>query len=231
MGCLNKPITIPTGQDGNSVTIAFASDSSGSNFSYTPDSSRPYIAFVSKKGTVSTSDFDNWVKYIGTDGTDGEDGISISNVYVSDGKTAIGGTVYTENSVIILLSNGSYVNAGEISLPTQAWTNLTLVNSWTAVSGYTPQYLISNGWIYLRGALNNSSATSQVFAYLTMGLTNEVRVTISDSDATTPVFSRFIYGPQTAGIPSTIANSLNIVEYSNGNGVWNLDTVAPISIR
>jgi hypothetical protein len=52
----------------------------------------------------------------GLPGTNGTNGISVTSATVSDGATAIGGTVYAENTLVIGLSNSTYVNAGLINV-------------------------------------------------------------------------------------------------------------------
>jgi len=52
----------------------------------------------------------------GLPGTNGTNGISVISATVSDGVTAIGGTVYAENTLVIGLSNSTYVNAGIINV-------------------------------------------------------------------------------------------------------------------
>ena len=132
--------------------------------------------------------------------------------------------LYPINTLVLELSNGSYINAGLINLPTLTWTDFVLVNSWTAVASRTPQYAISSDNIlYVRGALNNSSATASIFTNLTMGITApSLESVISDCDTTTPVFSEITFSQ---------TNTIAITEYTNGNGIWSLDSVNPISLR
>jgi hypothetical protein len=52
----------------------------------------------------------------GLPGTNGTNGISVTSAAVSDGATPINGTVYDENTLVIGLSNGTYVNAGVIDV-------------------------------------------------------------------------------------------------------------------
>jgi hypothetical protein len=52
----------------------------------------------------------------GLPGTNGTNGISVTSAAVSDGVTGIGGTVYAENTLVIGLSNSTYVNAGVIDV-------------------------------------------------------------------------------------------------------------------
>jgi hypothetical protein len=172
MGCTdcddNKiPMSLATGSDGKSVTIAFASDESGTDFSYTPSDTLPYISFVNKTGSVSQSDFTTWVKYHGDDGTNGTDGTagtSITNAYFSDGSTAIGGTVYDIDTLVLELSNGNYVS---VVLQPQ-WKNLVLLNLWGPVdddakSGI-PQYAFFMGKLHFRGWVAATSATAVTVA-------------------------------------------------------------------
>jgi len=74
----------PPGKDGVSSynAIAFASDNIGTNFSTTPDISRPYVAFLTMQSPIpliASSFTGKWIKFIGdagADGIDGEDGIT-----------------------------------------------------------------------------------------------------------------------------------------------------------
>lgn len=222
--CLNKPIQIPTGTNGASVFIAYAQDSSGTGFSYTPDETRNYISFVTKTGTVSQSNFNVWTQYQGSDGTNGTNGTGISNVYVSDGTTAIGGTVYNINSLIILLSTGIYVNAGEIQLVELDWQDLVIVNGFTAGTGVEkPQYAINNGLLYQRGTIDASTcggSTAYItYATVVSGITNTIFSNISSTD-----------------FPSTVTR-LEVLSTgdmkirSAGVLTWSLDSISPISIR
>lgn len=222
--CLNKPVKIPKGSDGASVYIAYAQDDSGSGFSYTPAESRNYISFVTKKGAVSQSDFTTWTLYQGEDGSDGSNGTGISNIYVSDGVTAIGGTVYTVNTVVVLMSTGAYINAGEVQLVELDWQDLVIINGFTAGTGVEkPQYAINNGLLYQRGTIDASTcggSTAYItYANVTSGITNTVYTNISSTD-----------------YPSTVTR-LEILATgdmklrSAGSLIWSLDSISPISIR
>ena len=220
--CLTNPITIPVGANGKSVTIAFASTSTGTGFSYTPSSSLPYISFVSKTGTVATTDFTTWVKYLGTDGTNGTNGTSVTSVSVSNGITAIGGTVYAINTVVVLLSSGTYVNAGVINL-SPTWTSMTMLNGWSST---TAAYTIHNGFIYFRGAASAAAATSIIFANITTGLTISVDSTVTTAGSpadTSPDTSQFTIAYTTGNL--SIERGLTIP------GTYWLDSIPPISIR
>ena len=221
--CLNKPIQIPVGADGKSVFIAYAQDSAGTGFSYTPNNTRIYISFVSKKGTVTQTDFTTWIQYIGTDGDDGTDGTSISNVYVSDGVTAIGGTVYTVNTVLVLLSTGTYINAGEIEMipPTLTWTDITMLNRWASgTSTNTAKYAIYNDFLYLRGTIDATLASSGTFC--TLPVTNTNGITTSIGSTADPNVYRTL-------TISAISHNITITTY--GTCTYMLDSVPPISIR
>lgn len=226
--CLNKPVKIPVGSNGASAYVAYAQDSSGTGFSYTPADTRKYISIVTKKGTISQSDFTTWTQYIGTSGTDGDDGVGISNIYVSDGVTSIGGTVYTVNTVVVLLSSGTFINAGEITLPNLTWNNITLLNSWTAGIGVNvPQYAVSNGFLYLRGTANHSSATSTTLATLAgVGNTDSIITCVSTNSV------------GAANIPSALLeiSSVGTLSCYDSSGLPEgtqilLDSIPPISIR
>lgn len=222
--CLNKPIQIPVGKSGASTFIAYALDSSGTGFSYTPTDSRNYISFVTKTGTVSQSDFTTWIKYIGADGTDGTNGTSVSNVYVSDGTTAIGGTVYTVNTVVVLLSSGTYINAGEIQLLELNWQDLTILNGFTAGTGvHKPQYAIHNNLLYQRGTIDASTcggSTAYItYASISGGFTDTIYSNICSTD----------YPSTVTRLEVLAAGDLKI--RSAGALVWSLDSISPISIR
>ena len=69
---------------GNYVYVAYASNSSGADFSITPSNSLPYRAEINtefKKTTLTSSDFSGatWVKYLGSDGQ----GVNPQGVYSS----------------------------------------------------------------------------------------------------------------------------------------------------
>lgn len=231
MSCLNNPIQIPTGTNGASVFIAFAQDSSGTGFSYTPSESRTYISFVTKTGTVTQSNFTTWTKFIGTDGTPGTNGTGISNVYVSNGSTAIGGVVYTINTVVVLLSSGIYVNAGVIGLLTPTWNDITLLNGWTNGAGVNAaKYSIFNGFLYLRGRIDFSSATSDTFATLA-GVGNTG--TLYSSGATNHAGATFVELDQHSLITLDSIGNISATSTSTvftGNLLL-LDSIPPISIR
>lgn len=223
MGCINKPITIPKGADGVSCKIAFASDSSGTGFSYTQSAALQYMSVVCKTGSFAATDFTVWVKYVGTAGTDGDDGLGISNVFVSDGTTAIGGTVYPVNTLVTFMTNGTYINAGLIVVNTLSWVTLPLVNGWAAHSKGPVMYAIdNNNMLHLRGILVDAGTTNVIFANLTMGLSNDTQCVISDCDLTTPIMSQMIL---------STGNTLSITEYALGNGNWYLDSMPLISLR
>jgi hypothetical protein len=63
-------------------------------------------------------------KLVGTNaglpGTNGTNGLSVTSVAISNGSTAIGGTVYTLNHLIIGLSDDSYIDAGLVNTVTGA---------------------------------------------------------------------------------------------------------------
>jgi hypothetical protein len=81
------------GADGTSayILVRFASSNTGTNFSATPDISRPYVAFRTSTSPIPNipSSFTGlWVRYFGEDGTDGIDGIN-----GTDGKTILSGAI------------------------------------------------------------------------------------------------------------------------------------------
>jgi hypothetical protein len=223
--CLNKPIRIPTGTNGASTYVAYAQDSSGTGFSYTPDETREYISFVTKTGTVTQANFTTWTQYIGTSGTNGTNGTEVSNVYVSDGVTAIGGTVYTVNTVIVLLSTGIYINAGEVSMVNTplVWTDLTMLNGWASGTGTdTAKYSYYNGILYLRGTIDATLASSGTFASLNGVLSNTNGIRTSIASTEDPNVSRTL-------TLAVLTQNLTITTY--GTKVFMLDSVPPIHNR
>ena len=219
MGCLNRPIQIPVGSDGLSVFIAYASSSSGTDASFTPSAARDYISFVTKSGTASISDFTVWTQYQGADGTNGTNGTGITTVYVSDGTTAIGGTVYTENTLVVLMTTGVYINAGTIAT-SLTWTNLTMENGWVSGTGVNvAQYAKKNGFLYFRGTVSAAAATAGTFA----SIPSTVSATVSTTIASTAIPA--LVHP----FDVSTASALGVRTY--GTSVWVLDSVVPISYR
>lgn len=161
----------------------------------------------------------------GDTGATGAAGTSVVQSFVSDGITMINGVLYPINTLVQLLSSGSYISAGVIyTITPLVWQNLELINGWTAsIGANAPQYAIGNGFLYLRGAVIKTGATDDAFASLDAGFTDTVRSVVSDADVTTPVFSAF----DVAGA----ASELRIIEYTNTSQPWRLDSVGPISIR
>lgn len=227
--CLNKPIRIPVGSDGASAYVAYAQNDSGSGFSYTPDLSRKYISVVVKKGNIAQTDFTDWMLYLGTDGSDGTDGISVVDVTVSDGVAAIGGVVYALNSLIIELSNGTYVNAGIINA-SPTWTTITLINGWTSDVGINiAKYSIHGGFLYFRGRLTYTAATNDTFATVaSLGITGNIFTTVGTDHAGA--------NGQLDEIALFLIDSSGNISVSGANSTLTgtrvfLDSVPPISIR
>lgn len=79
-------------------------------------------------------------KLVGTNaglpGTNGTNGLSVTSVAISNGSTAIGGTVYTLNHLIIGLSDDSYIDAGLVNTVTGA-TGSTGPTGATGATGTT----------------------------------------------------------------------------------------------
>lgn len=48
------------------------------------------------------------------------------------------------------------------SLPDTGWTDIALVNSWTAYGSFTPQYRVKNGYLEMRGLIARSSGAPAV---------------------------------------------------------------------
>jgi len=233
--CLNKPIQIPTGSNGKSVFIAYASTSTGTGFSYTHTDSLDYISFVTKTGTVTSADFTTWIKFQGTDGIDGTDaidgtnGTGITNVYVSDGVTAIGGTVYTINTLVVLMTTGTYINAGIITI-TPTWNPITLLNGWTNGTGVNvAHYSVHGGFLYLRGRIDFTGASDNIFATLaSVGNTGTLYSSAaSDKVGTVTELTEIALITLTSGgdISALGASSL-----FTGTRII-LDSIPPISIR
>lgn len=228
--CLNKPIQIPVGRNGASVFIAYAQTDTGTGFSYTPSDSRDYISFVTKIGTVAQADFTIWMKYQGNDGTNGTNGVSLTSVVVSDGVTAISGTTYPINTVVAILSSGTVINAGVVSVGPLTWTTITPINSWTSGTGVNvAKYAKDANFIYFRGRADFSAAASDVFCTIaSLGITG----TVSSSCAT-----------NSAGANGELDEIAALVIDSSGNLTFSsasttlkgsiafLDTIAPIPIR
>jgi hypothetical protein len=217
--CLNKPVTIPVGSDGLSVFIAYAQDSSGTGASFTPSSARDYISFVTKSGAASLTDFTIWTLFQGNDGTNGTNGTGISSVYVSDGTTAIGGTVYVENTVVVLMTTGIYINAGVIQT-SLTWNSLTMINGWTSGTGLNiAQYAIKNGFIYFRGTINATSSTASTFASIPSAVSSTILTIIGDNITPTVIHT------------FEITSSSDLKVRTQGTSTYLLDSVPPISIR
>lgn len=225
MSCTNCddtkiPMTLATGadgDDGNSVFLAFASDNAGSDFSYTPSASLPYISFVSKAGsTVTQAEFTIWTKYFGNDGVDGTAGVYVSSATITNGE------------LILTLSNGETINAGEVTCCNLTWNTLTVINGWDSKDSTLKakaEYAIDElGFIHFRGTLNSAAATSSTFAQLALtGLTQNLYSTVSD-DSTASVHSRFDLEYATA--------SFKIPNYAGGGTTyWLLDSIPPIFLR
>ncbi len=225
--CLNKPITIPKGSDGKSCTVAYASDSSGTNFSYTATDTLKFMSVVCKVGAVSSSDFTNWVEYIGTDGTVGVDGTSITSATISDGRTAIGGTVYTSGTLVIGYSDGTYEDAGIIDCCVLTWTSLTLANGWTykgeaiGEKANAVSYAIdTQGFLHFRGVLDSLSVSSGIFTTAILGNSGVNLSVVHDWDTVTTV-------PLVSHIEISAVAGTNIGGYALSR-YWNLNTMPPL---
>ena len=217
--CLNKPIQIPVGSNGKSVFIAYATSSAGTDASFTPSSARDYISFVTKTSTASLSDFTVWTLYQGNNGTNGIDGTGISNVYVSNGVTAIGGTIYTENTLVVLMTTGTYINAGIIQT-SLTWLTLTMVNGWVSGVGVNvAQYAKKDGFLYFRGTIIATAATDATFASIGTTVTTTVSSTIANTVIPAAVH------------PFDVTNATDLRVRTYGTSTWLLDSVVPISYR
>lgn len=217
--CLNKPVQIPKGSNGLSVSIAYATDSSGTDKSFTPSSTRKYISFVTKSGTVALTDFTVWTLYQGSNGTNGTNGIGIDDVFVSDGTTAIGGNVYAENTVVVLMTDGTYINAGLIQI-SLTWNNLTMINGWVSGTGVNvAKYALRNGFIYFRGTIDATASTSATFATIASAVSATIGATIADNitPATIHTFE--------------ITSTSDLKIRTQGTSTYLLDSVTPIYLR
>lgn len=156
----------------------------------------------------------------GFNGVNGVDGISVQSEYVSDGTTAIGGTVYPLNTLIMLLSNGTYINAGIISpVNDLVWEDLTLLNSWGVAPGFgTPQYAIDNNFIYFRGVISPGLTDNAFSVPITMSVNALSHIQDTEIASSSP--SIFIL--------DTIG-SARILDFA-GQDNFMLDTIGPISI-
>jgi len=158
----------------------------------------------------------------GANGLDGDPGISVVDQTVSDGVTEIGSTVYPLNSLIIELSDGSFIDAGIISpINELVWEDITLLNSWTATPGFgTPQYAIDNNFLYLRGVIT-PGLTNNAFSIPGILMSANVLETIHDTSNPAPINSIFIL--------DTIG-SVRILNFAGTQDDFMLDSVGPISI-
>ena len=228
MGCSNCddnkiPLALATGSDGLSTYVAFASDDSGSDFSYTASASLPYVSFVTKLGSVLQADFTTWVNYFGADGDDGINGTNGTN-----GISITDVTIDGNNDLIITLSDASTINAGSIA-GNLTWTTLTLQNGWVEKADEfaetTPKYAIDNlGFIHFRGTITDTGATSAAFTSIAfVGVTQALYSSISE-ESTASIHSRFLIDYAKAAV--------NITNYGNGTSDnWVLDSVPPIFLR
>jgi len=216
------PLALATGSDGLSTYVAFASDSSGTDFSYTANASLQYVSFVTKLGSVLQADFVTWVDYIGSDGTNGTNGVSVTSAVISNGVTPIGGTVYPQGSLIIGLSDSTYINAGPTS-NTLTWTNVPLVNGWIASgeNATVPQFALDSlNFLHFRGVIDGKSATAAIFC---------------NSIAWGNIVSKYNMIGDYGGLAVTVTLSkftINLADASIGNyavsNEWNLNTITPI---
>jgi hypothetical protein len=224
--CLNKPITIPVGADGKSCTVAYASDSSGTGFSYTPAEGLDYMSIVCKVGSISSTDFTSWSQYLGTNGTNGTNGTSVTSAALSDGKTPIGGTVYTSGTLVIGLSDGSYINAGIIDCCTLNWIEFEPANGWAgkadAIGGVESLYyaIDTQGLVHFRGMMDNALATNANFMTDLLGGNDTVQSFCANwaVAAATPIMSSLTLTPTSGAW---------LWQYADSQ-FWNLATIPPM---
>lgn len=166
----------------------------------------------------------------GPQGVQGVPGIGVSNIFISDGSTPIGGTVYPVNNVIVEYSNGIFFNAGSIAF-VLTWNTMSLINGWTesvAASNPTPQYAIDiNGFIHFRGVLDQNAASNGVFADLGSVLTSNTKRSVSSivSNQTNAdgAVNHQLFRLNASG-------TLEIVRSSEYRGPWFLTSVTPFYV-
>ena len=165
---------------------------------------------------------DRGVPGFGTDGTDGTDGVSVVAEYVSDGVTPINGTVYVLNTLIMELSDGTFINAGVISpINDLVWIEIPLLNSWTATPGYgTPQYAIDNNFVHFRGVITPGLTDN---AFSIPALTPGTNVLTSIQNTTIPSSEPSIMILDTIG-------SVRILDFAGHQANYMLDSVPALSI-
>jgi len=158
----------------------------------------------------------------GLNGTNGQDGVSTVNQTVSDGVTEINGTVYPLNTLVVELSDGTFVDAGIISpINNLVWEDITLLNSWTAAPGFgTPQYAIDNNFVYFRGVITPGN-TDNAFSIPGISMSANALDCIHDTTIPAPINSIFIF--------DTIG-SARILNFGATQNDFMLDSVGPISI-
>jgi len=158
----------------------------------------------------------------GLDGDDGAAGVSTVNNTVSDGVTEINGTVYPLNTLVVELSDGTFIDAGIISpINNLVWEDITLLNSWVATPGFgTPQYAIDANFLYLRGVIT-PGLTNNAFSIPGISMSANALETIHDTANPAPINSIFIL--DTGG-------SVRILNFLATQDDFMLDSVGPISI-
>lgn len=114
----------------------------------------------------------------GNAGANGTNGVSVVNSFVSNGVALIGNILYPLNTLVHLLSNGTYLNAGLINVPDPnliVWQDMILKNGWAnGVGILKAQFAIVNGFLHQRGRINFSAATDDNYATMDVGFTGDV---------------------------------------------------------
>lgn len=100
-----------------------------------------------------------------------------------------------------------------------AWTNITLINSWAAASGQTPQYMVDGfGQVHFRGVLDGTGASSDVFAVIPTGIAHT-----ADRDVATFRFNGSAF--ESKGFEASATGNWRSLS-SSGNNQFFLDGVS-----
>lgn len=98
----------------------------------------------------------------GPQGLQGDQGVSVSDSIVSDGSTAIGGVVYPLNTVVLELSDGTFLDSGIINVNVSplVWNVLPMNGDFTSNPfGFVAEYSIDPyGVLRFRGRVSKVGA-------------------------------------------------------------------------